>query len=1156
MKRNLKAQYLLMALFLFLGTSFVKAKGSVVTVIANQATLRQVFAQIEKQSSYHVSYRSEMVDNAPRVTLNLKKVPVSRVLDAALEGSGLTYEIVSSTSIVIQVKKHTSQAQQDSKEAKSSSLRRYSGTITDPSGEPVIGATVSVNGKTLAISDIDGRFSIDAAQGSNLKISYVGYTDKTVIAGTNSQLSISLKEDNKTLNEVVVVGYGTQKKANLTGSVTTVKMEDALGDRPLTKASDALLGVAPGLLAGSNGNAPGASRSFQMRGAYSIGSGSTISPLVLIDNVEGTMDMLNPEDIESVTILKDAASSAIYGARAAGGVILITTKHPQSNSSFRLNYNNNIAFSNAINLPEQVDLDTYLEAYSESAGDQYWTIGSPSVKRWRELLAQYKKDPSSLQTYGDGMYKDANGAVYFLNEHDPFKKMMETSFQQTHNISASGGTKNIRYRLSAGYTFTNGVLVTNKDEYVRKNISGFISADVTSWLTQEATFSYARSKSTLPSSALGAIYSTRLPSFYPEGTMPAEIEEQSAGVPFFTSYNQIQWSNASRSLNSNPRIFLRSIIKPFKNFDVNVEYTYDRKDYDYSWYTGSQKYTTVQGGVDTTPTLDYLQKQKSTTNYNAFNIYGTYRLDILKDHHFKFMAGFNQESSSYDDMVDTSYGQAVIEVPSLGGGTSTLIAKDNYRDYSVRGGFFRVNYNYASRYLLEVNGRYDGSSKFPKDHRFGFFPSVSAGWNIAEESFMKTTRKWLDGLKLRASYGMIGNQNISPYAFVPTMTINNKYSGWLIDGQYTTAVTTLPELVSSNFTWEKVHTLDFGLDIVALNNRLTATIDWYQRNTNGMLAPGMQLPAVIGAKAPYQNTADMRTRGWEISAGWHDKIGKVRYNINLNLSDYKSKITKYDSNESKLLSGYYEGEQLGEIWGYKYDGFYTVDDFEDTKSWKLKEGISKPDGINPRPGDIKFKNLMDDDHGTNLITQGDNTLKNPGDRVRIGNSLPRYLFGLTLGASYQGFSFSLFMQGTGKRDAWIANTLTLPMYSDYKFIALYKGLENYWKPVDEANGDYACANPGAKFARIYGDYANMSSNYRVSDRFLSNAAYLRIKNMTLSYAFPKSWINRLSLYQLKLFMSIENLATFTSLKKGIDPETLSWNYPSKRTFSFGVNVTL
>lgn len=580
---------------------------------------------------------------------------------------------------------------------------------------------------------------------------------------------------------------------------------------------------------------------------------------------------------------------------------------------------------------------------------------------------------------------------------------------------------------------------------------------------------------------------------------------------------------------------------------------------------------TVQGDKSVTPAEDYLEKRKRSTNYNAINLYATYDLTIKDIHKMKFMAGFNQESSYMDELEAYSYGQAVIEVPSLGGGTSTLKANDSYDEYAVRGGFFRVNYSYNDIYLLEVNGRYDGSSKFPKNSRFGFFPSVSAGWNIAQESFMERTRTWLDGLKLRASYGVIGNQNIPTYAFNPTMSINNKYNGWLQNGNYVAAITTLPSLVSQNFTWEKVGTVDVGLDLTMLSNRLTGTFDWYQRNTNGMLAPGMQLPAVVGAEAPYQNTADMRTRGWEVALNWRDMVGNLEYRVGFNLSDSKSIITKYDGNSDYLLSSqrtniytggtytfwdYYEGKEVGEIWGYEFDGFYTVDDFKNTTTWELKDGIAKPDNANPMPGDVKFKNLRDDEKGTNLITSGDNTLKNPGDRKVIGNEMPRYLYGINLGLGYKGFDLSVFMQGTGRRDKWIANTLTFPLYSDFKFIPLYEGLENYWKPADVANGDYTCVNPDAEYPRIYGSYGNQASNYRESDKYLCDASYFRIKNVTLSYTFPKPVISKLLLRQLKAFVSIENLATFSSLPKGIDPETLTWDYPAFRTVSFGINVTL
>ena len=1055
------------------------------------------------------------------------------------------------------------------------------GVVKNESGETVIGASVVVKGTANGtVTGIDGDFSLrNIPKGSTLVISYLGYRPQE-IKWNGEPLGILLKEDTQALDEVVVVGYGSQKKANLTGAVSSVKMDEVIGSRPLTHAAAALQGAVPGLLVSSNGNAPGKSKSFQIRGAYSVGIknddgsyGSSIKPLVLIDNVEGDLDMINPEDIETISVFKDAASSAIYGARAAGGVIMVTTKRPKGAATFQLNYNNNFAFANAMNLPRQASLPEYLQAYSDAAGDQFWTMGSPSVQKWLGYLEQYRTDPSSVPTSGDGIFKDTDGAVYYLNEKDLVNNMLETSFQQTHNLSATGGTDKIRYRLSAGYVSNDGVLITDKDQYTRLNVSGFLSADVTNWFTQEATFSYAHSKTSEPKSALGAVYSTRLASFYPEGNMPEGISDAGTDLPFFTPSNQVRWSNPAKTLNDNPRIFLKSILKPFEGFQVAFEYTFDKNLYDYHWYSGSVAYTTVQGGKDVTPTNDYLQKIKRYTDYNSINLYGTYDFTLgkEKEHAFKVMAGFNQESSYRETMEALSYGQAVIEVPSLGSGTSTLKATDKYNEFTVRGGFFRINYNYAGRYLLEVNGRYDGSSKFPKNSRYGFFPSVSAGWNVAQERFMERTQNWLDALKLRASYGRIGNQNVPAYSFIPTMTVNNKYNGWVTNGNYVTAITSLPALVSTDFTWEKVGTVNVGLDISMLSSRFTGTFDWYQRNTNGMLAPGMQLPALVGADAPYQNTADMRTRGWELSLNWRDRIARVGYRIGFNLSDSRSKIVKYNSNSSYILSSqrtnaltggtytfwdFYEGKDLGEIWGYETDGFYSVNDFEDASSWKLKEGVAAIDGYNPRPGDVKFKNLRDDERGENLISSGDNTLTNPGDRKVIGNNTPRYLYGITLGADYKGFDLSVFLQGTGKRDAWLANTLTFPLYSDFKFIPLYEGLGNYWKPADAANGDYTCANPGAEFPRIYGNYGNQGSNYRQSDKYLSDASYLRIKNVTLTYTFPKQWMSRIAMSQLRMFVSVENLATFSSLPKGIDPETLEWNYPAFRTVSFGLNLTL
>ena len=1043
--------------------------------------------------------------------------------------------------------------------------KKITGNVTNTAGEPIIGATVLEKGNTTngTITDIDGNFTINLPANATLSISYIGYITQEIQVGYQTSFKVVLKDDTKTLDEIIVVGYGSQKKANLTGAVSSVKMDEALGDRPLLNAADALQGAVPGLFVSNGGNAPGTSKSFQIRGAYSLGVknsdgtyGNTIKPLVLIDNVEGDIDMINPEDIESINVLKDAASAAIYGARAAGGVILVTTKRPKGASRFELNYNNNFAFGKAVNLPKQAPLMDYLQAYLDCGySDAYWSLGSPSVSKWMEYLTAYQKDPSSFNTVGDGIYVDESGVPYYLNEKDLYKNFMETSFQMTHHTSASGGTDKLRYRISGGYNSNDGVLISDRDKFERMNVNSFISADVTKWFTQEITMSYAHSLQTSPG-GMGGVYNTRLVSYYPEGELPASVNTLAdEDLPLFTPRNQILYSNPVNNKNDNPRIFLKSILKPLKGLEAVFEYTFDKNIYDYHWYTGQYDYTTIQGGSSKSFVDDYLRKYKQHTNYNSINVYATYNKDF-GNHHFKVMAGFNQESS-YQETLDTySYNQAVLDVPAMSSGTGTIKATDSYSEYAIRGGFFRVNYNYLDKYLLEVNGRYDGSSKFPKSSRFGFFPSVSAGWQIAQERFMNSTRHWLDGLKLRASYGVIGNQNINPYTFTPSMSVNNKATSWIIDDTYVTSISSLPALVSQNFTWEKVGTINVGLDVNLFNNRLSGVFEWYQRNTNGMLAPGVQLPAVVGASAPYQNTADMRTRGWELSLNWRDQIGKVGYRIGFNLSDYKSEIIKYDDNAAtKLLSSYYPGQTLGEIWGYVVDGYYTVDDFVDTSSWQLKEGVTSINGYNVRPGDVKFKNLRDDDTSTNVITSGDNTFDNPGDRKVIGNTTPRYQYGINLGMNYAGFDLNVILQGTGKRDYWISNVLTFPMNGD-NFVPLFEGLSDYWMPKDPDNGDWSAVNPNAKYPRIYGNRGNSGSNLRQSDKYLSDASYLRIKNITLSYKLPKKWVNQIFLNQMKAFVSIENVATFTSLPSGIDPERIEWNYPAFRTVSFGVNITL
>ena len=1029
------------------------------------------------------------------------------------------------------------------------------GVVKDAMGEAIIGASVVVKGTTNGtITDFDGNFSISGAKkGDVIQISFVGYQTQEIV-WDGKPLNVILKDDTQALEEVVVVGFGSQKKADLTGAVSQVKMDEVLGDRPVINATAALQGTMPGLMV-SGGSSPGQSKSFNIRGDLSINGGS---PLVLIDNVEGDLSALNPDDIESVSVLKDAASSAIYGARAACGVILVTTKRPKNDTKFQFNYSFNQGWENSIGRPEQASLEDYIAAYEETGySKQYWA-GNGQISTWKELLQQYKA--GSLQgVYENGIYKHTDGAIYYLKEGDPQGNALDTGVLSNHNISVSGGTDKLRFRISGNYSYENGPMVTDKDKYTRKALTTFVSADIAKWFTQEITMYYTDTKKSALSSNIRDPFATRLISWYPEGYMPGEILGRADDLIIDSPRNSYLVSPTSATNNSIPRIQVKSIIKPLKNWDIVAEYTFNKNNYKYKNYTGLMEYADVQLAVKKLPTsgIDTYTINSSETKYNALNLYSTYKLELGK-HKASVMAGFNQESSWYGYLNTSIDQQSVPTGPSFGGGTGTKNISEGYSEYAIRGAFGRLTYSYDDKYLLTANMRYDGSSKFPKENRFGFFPSISLGWRLGQESFMDWSRSWLDDFKLRGSYGSIGNQNIDPYGFVAAMSIGQSTT-WLDGGQKVTVIG-VPGLVRANYTWETVTTLDFGFDLNMFGNRLNAVFDWYKRDTSDMLSAGVELPSSVGASAPLQNVADMTTNGWELAVTWRDKIGDWNYSVGFNVYDHMSKVTKYN-NESGNLSYYYNGRKFGEIWGYVSDGYYTIDDFDPerakTGTWVLKEGVTKLNGYTPQPGDEKFKDL----NGDGIINTGAGTVDDPGDRKIIGNSTSRYQFGANLGVGYKGFDLSVMLQGVAKRDVTLGAHALYAFGgggADGVFHPVYYNQTDYWraKSYDPSSPDYMVAeNPNATQYRIYGQGGNSGSNTRTSDKYMQDGSYMRVKNVTLSYNFPTAWIQKINLNQFRMYVSVENLGTFTSLPKGYDPENLSWSYPFYRTWSVGANIS-
>ncbi|MEG1749598.1 MAG: TonB-dependent receptor [Tannerellaceae bacterium] len=1158
----------LLLLGLLISIPFSKAAGNsmefqsaYVSIKLANVTMKTVFDHIEKQTDLVFIFNSSDADFKRKVSVNAEAKSVETVLGQIL-ANNLDYK-VDGKYITIYRKEAASLP-------RSQANRKIKGKVTDAMGA-IIGANVVEKGATNGtITDMDGAFSLEVPAGAKIQISFIGYLPKEFVVTDQTEYNIVLVEDSKTLGEVVVVGYGVQKKENLTGAVSMVSMDKALGNRPVTNIASALQGTIPGLVVSSSA-IPGKANTFNIRGTTSINGGG---PLVLVDNVPADIDMINPEDIESVSVLKDAASAAIYGARGAFGVILITTKKAKRNSRLQLNYNNNFGFIKSINRPEQASIIDILETHKAWDNDGKYYADNQNLSDWIGYVKDYDANPSKYPANGLYMPEGEN-RYYYLKDNDPQGAILDNvGFQHTHNVSATGGGEKITYRISMGYTNNQGTLITNKDSYDRINMSSYLSADITPWLNESLDIRYANGKRSYVESD-DAIYKTYLPRFYPAGEIVRSNDLQGPAYPVNTPENYIRLKDPTRYKNENPRIFSRTSLTPFKGFEAIFEYTFDKKSSDKKLYTSPFQMTNDQMGLlwSDTPSTGRYRNDKTSTDYNAINTYANYQFNLKNKHNFKAMVGYSQESRNYeslwvqrDDMINPG-------MPSISGATGDIQTKDEYKQYAIRSGFFRVNYDYMNRYLLEVNGRYDGSSKFPTDSRFGFFPSFSLGWQLGQEKFMEWSRSWLDQFKIRGSWGQVGNQAINEYAYNPIMTSKQAY--WLVNGKKPITLNA-PGLVRSDFGWEVVETLDVGFDFSAFNSRLNGTFDWYRRNTKGMLMPGAEFPSVVGTDAPQQNAADLRTKGWELSVSWRDQIGDWGYNVGFNLYDSRSVITKYDNeaglfrdrnserdgkNDEKSFKRYREGMTLGEIWGYTTDRYYTINDFQEgwqNGVWKLKDGVTTIKGNNNiRPGDIMFQNLRDDkENGSiNQIDNGRDNIEDPGDRSIIGNETPRYQYGVTAGVNYKGFDLSIFLQGTGKRDAWLTGDLRFPL-SHGSFGTVYSHQLDYWKPIDPAKGNWNPIDPNTEFPRLYDEGKNAGSNNRIQTKYLVNAAYLRLKNVTLGYTIPSELIKKISLSNIKVFFSAENICTWDKLPKGYDPERLSWGYPFYATYSFGINVTL
>ncbi|WP_435371609.1 SusC/RagA family TonB-linked outer membrane protein, partial [Parabacteroides goldsteinii] len=886
---------------------------------------------------------------------------------------------------------------------------QVNGTVTDATGEPLIGATVlekaSGNG---TITDVDGNFSLAVPSDAVLSVSYIGYKPQDIVVNGKTTFNVVLEDDSEKLEEVVVVGYGVQRKVNLSGSVDQINAKQ-LEARPITNISKGLQGMVPNLNIDFTSGEPGQAAKINIRGEASINGGS---PLILIDGVASDAEELNrllPEDIETLSVLKDASSAAIYGARAAFGVILITTKQGSSDR-IQVSYNNNFAWKRPSILPNKTsDPYIYLKLKNIAVLNTPWSSGHVASDERLEWARQRSDnpdgtDPVRLNPLDETQWEymgNRDWTRYFLDKN---------TFSNTHQLSVSGATEKTKFYLSGGVDDENGILagIVKNDNYRRYSMRAKVSYKIWDWLTLSNNTSFVATNHIKPSylSSRGEPYidsngirqkgngDSNMSIFYdlaptdwdknPDGTWA----NNAAGIAMAQLVDGGEETSKYNRLQST---FSAEMSFWEKMLTVNANFTFMKGNEDYDWF--KNKYVIGYGPNDIRELGDS-KAYKSTTNdyYSVLELFATFNKAFDK-HYVTGILGFNQEYNRWNWYKAEREGIISTSLPSIGLSSGDQFVSEQYADWAIRGLFFRANYTYDNRYIFEVNGRYDGTSRFPKEKRFGFFPSASAAWRVDAEPFFESFLSTVSQLKVRASYGSLGNQLVGEYGYIPAMS--SQLGNYIINGKLQQVVTP-PSLVSPDYTWEEVRTLNGGLDLAFLDNKLTATVDVYRRDTKGMLTLGKELPGVLGASEPKENAADMKTTGWELTVGYRDQFqldGKpFNWGVKFMLSDNRSWITRFD-NPNGSLTQYYQGQELGEIWGLQSDGFFQSED----EIKNLDQSSIIPWGaleiVNGWP---KYKDL----NGDKKITKGSVTVGDPGDLSVIGNSSPRFRFGFNLNAEW------------------------------------------------------------------------------------------------------------------------------------------------------------
>ena len=1069
--------------------------------------------------------------------------------------------------------------------------RELSGVVLDATDFPLIGVAVIVDGTTNGVMTAeDGSFALTVpASEVVLNVSSLGYETKLVtVPATQDKVTIYLAEDNMMIEETVVVGYGTQKKVNLTGAVGVVD-EKALQDRVSPNLSSMLQGSVLGLSISTSSGNPGSTGTLQIRGTGSINGGN---PLVLIDGVEGEMDRVNPNDVESISVIKDASAAAVYGARAAFGVILITTKKGNDDDG-----NAVVRYSGRFGWEEpttSTDFETtgYWSAYihnmfwkADDGVSQYIKYNDYDMQQLLLRINDKTEHPDrpwvTIQNRGG---KDK--WVYYANTdwwHEMFNDQHPV---QQHNISVSGGSKKVKYYLSGAYNRQTGIIKARPDLFEKYNLRSKIDFQINKYMRMSNNTSFYNSVYDYPGvsnvqNAIAYAANHGLACFTPKNPDGTWVY----GTDFLgykvangrhAIYGNDKNINLDRKMDFANTTELK--ITPIKQLTITANYTYrfhQNRNTNrgtalvYSQYPGSTAVYTGKG----TAGEDSLNEEVDSWSYNAANLFATYEDTFKNDHHLTVMAGGNLEYSYRKDLLTTGYNILTEDLNDFdlvglnGDGVKEFMASGGQSEYALLGFFGRINYDYKGKYLFEVSGRYDGTSKFAKGSRWGLFPSASAGWRISEENWFAPAKDVVSNLKLRLSYGSLGNQNVAAYKFIRKIQTYD-FAGFSFgEGSSTASYTSLSAPNAGDLTWETSQQYNLGVDAGLFKDRLTFTAEAYIRDTKDMLTDGVALPGVYGASEPDMNAADLRTTGYELAIGWRDQFslfGKpFGYNLGATLSDFRTVITKYDNDKKTFAKDYYVGMELGEIWGFEIDGLFQSD--AEAKAYAEQVDLNY---INTRlyggwlAGDPRYVDL----NGDGKISVGANSVDDPGDRKILGNSIASLQYGMTAGFDYMGFDFSIFFQGTGNH-YWYPNAESMAFWGPYSrpycsFLP-QNFLSNVWS---EENPDAYFPRP-----RAYSAFTSGAPLANVNSRYLQNIRYLRLKNLSVGYTVPANISKKIGVQKVRIYFSGENLEYWSPFKKHsryIDPEAAfdrlsdgsptRYNnafYPWQKTFMFGIDLT-